>query len=241
MALSVIQATAGPASFEFDALREAVRYRSALIREFAPWLSGRVVEIGAGIGQITELLIALPTVKEVIAVEPQASFCDVLRQKKTGAQVICGTVADLPLSTAPHALVSVNVLEHIDDDAAELLTWRRLLQAQSGHLCLFVPAGPEIYAPLDRDLGHYRRYTKSELKRKLDAAGLQIRRLFYFNSLGYLAWWLNFCLLKQRHFNPAAVRFYDRFLFPVVYAVESRLGPPPRGQSVLAVAQACIS
>lgn len=65
------------------------------------------------------------------------------------------------------AIVSVNVLEHIARDQAELVAYRSLLGRTSGCLCLFVPAGPGIYAPIDRDFGHHRRYTRPELDRKL--------------------------------------------------------------------------
>jgi len=76
------------------------------------------------------------------------------------------------------------------------------------------------------------------LRSKLGAAGFKIERLHYFNSLGYFAWWLNFCLLKKRGFEPAKVRLYDRFIFPVVHALERKALRPPFGQSLLAVGRA---
>src|SRR6185503_6185248 len=96
----------------------------------------------------------------------------------------------------------------------ELARCRDLLGAAGGHLCLFVPARPEIYAPIDQDFGHHRRYRLRELRRKLELAGLEVVRLHYFNLVGYFAWWLNFCVRKQRSFAPAAVRFFDRVIFP---------------------------
>jgi hypothetical protein len=101
-----------------------------------------------------------------------------------------------------------------------------------------VPARPEIFAPIDRDFGHYRRYRKPELKAKLERTGFEIMRLDHFNPLGYLAWWLNFCLLKQRRFSVSAVRFFDRLVFPAARWLESCLGPPPIGQSLIAIARA---
>jgi hypothetical protein len=105
-------------------------------------------------------------------------------------------------------------------------------------LCLLVPARPEIYAPIDKHFGHYRRYRRAELRQKLQAAGFTLRRLHYFNSAGYFAWWLTCKMLKNMSFNPAAVRFYDRVIFPCVFALESRVVRPPIGQSLIAVAQA---
>ena len=120
-----------------------------------------------------------------------------------------------------------------------ILTW--LLGARHGALCLFVPARPEIYAPMDKDFGHFRRYTRPELRRKLTQAGFEMVRLDYFNCVGYFAWWLNFCVLKKRCFEPAKLRFYDRVIFPVVRTLEARIMRPPFGQSLLAVARSQAS
>ena len=127
---------------------------------------------------------------------------------------------------------------HIEDDAAELRVWHRLLAPRGGCLCLFVPARPEIYAPIDRDFGHFRRYRRKDVGILLRAAGFQVERLQYFNLIGYFLWWLNFRVRRARHFNPAMVRAFDRWIFPVTHGLESRLGSPPIGQSVLAIARA---
>ena len=105
-------------------------------------------------------------------------------------------------------------------------------------LCLFVPARPEIYAPIDKDFGHFRRYTRPELKGKLFRAGFQVERLWYFNFVGYFAWWFNFRLLKKREFEREKLRLHDRAIFPVVHWLESKVLRPPFGQSLLAVARA---
>jgi SAM-dependent methyltransferase len=231
-------AAADTNDFEFAALGEARNYRRALCDEFARELRGEVVEVGAGIGQMTEELAKMPSVRRSVAVEPDPAFCAQHRQRLPGYELIEGTVADLPAGSCWDAVLSINVLEHIGEDAAELSRYRGLLRQRRGSLCLFVPARPEIYAPIDRDFGHFRRYTRRELRGKLAAAGFEAVRLNYFNSLGYFAWWLNFCVLKKRAFEPAKVRLYDRWFFPLVHAVEARILRPPFGQSLLAVARA---
>ncbi|HEY2084156.1 MAG TPA: class I SAM-dependent methyltransferase [Verrucomicrobiae bacterium] len=231
-------ATASTESFEFDALAQAANYRAALLREFAPVLKGRVVEVGAGIGQFTREITTLPAVSNIVSIEPEHKFCEEFRRRLPGREIIEGTIDNLPAAFHPDAIVCVNVLEHIEDDAAELARFHRRLQPQRGHLCLFVPARPEIYAPIDKDFGHFRRYTKPELQKKIATAGFAIRRLNYFNSVGYFAWWLNFCVLKKRAFDVKSVRVFDRFIFPAVNAMETRLLRPPFGQSLIAIAQA---
>ena len=115
-----------------------------------------------------------------------------------------GTVDMLGTEHAVDAIVSINVLEHIRDDDSELACYARSPSERRGHLCLFVPARQEIYAPIYGDFGHYRRYTKTDLQRQLTGAGFELVALDYFNLVGYFVWWLNFRVLKRRTFDATA-------------------------------------
>ncbi len=226
------------ANFEFEALRVAKYYRRALVREFTPHLQGRVLEIGAGIGQITALLKNLPTVEHLLSIEPNAGFCREFRRSFPNQPLVEGTIESLADTEPWNSIVSINVLEHIQEDERELAIYARLLRTENGRLSLFVPARQEIYAPIDKDFGHHRRYSKPDLRRKLRNAGFEIVHLNYFNCVGYFAWWLNFRVLQRRRFDVTSVRFFDRLIFPCVHWCESHLCPPPIGQSLIAVAKA---
>lgn len=226
------------ADFEFAALREAANYRAALVRDFGPYLRGNVLEVGAGIGQITAALTHLPQIQRLVSVEPDAGFCAQLRRWMPEHELVQGTIQDLKEDAHWDAILSINVLEHIELDEEELAAYHRLLYPAAGALCLFVPARPEIYAEIDGDFGHFRRYTQPELQRRLQSAGFQIVQCHYFNFVGYFAWWLSFCVLKKRSFDAAAVRLFDRAIFPCVHAFESRICRPPFGQSLQVVAVA---
>jgi SAM-dependent methyltransferase len=231
-------AAASTEDFEFLALSEARNYPRALLQEFGPSLHGSVIEIGAGIGQMTSLFRPLPQITRLLSIEPHAPFAARFRETHPEAELIEGTIANAPAEAGWDAIVSINVLEHIKADETELAAYLALLAPKRGALCLFVPAGPEIYAPIDRDFGHFRRYTRAELKRKLEAAGFTIEHLCYYNWAGYIAWWANFRVLKKRGFETAKVRAFDRILFPMVHAMERSLFRPPFGQSLLAIARA---
>ena len=237
--MSVIpNAAAQTEDFEFAALNEAKNYRHALLQEFAEPLRGQVLEVGAGIGQITGMLLQNPAITQLVSIEPDPKFCTRFRVALPAQRIVQGTIEDLPGDEAWNAILSVNVLEHIQEDERELAIYREKLAHEKGSLCLFVPARPEIYAPIDRDFGHFRRYTKPELRAKLERAGFEVVRLRYYNFVGYFAWWLSFCALKKRGFDLSAVRFFDRIIFPPVHSLESNLCAPPFGQSLLAVARA---
>lgn len=238
MIASLAQDTRAPEDFEFAALGEAANYRRALVREFRPWLSGRVLEVGAGVGQISRLLRDESGVSELVAVEPDERFAERFRRKAPDVRLVNGTVEAIGADISWNAIVSINVLEHIEDDRGELARYRRLLAERKGSLCLFVPARPEIYAPIDKDFGHYRRYVRSDLKTKLEEAGFSVTRLRYFNFIGYFGWWLTFCVRKERTFKPETVRLFDRRIFPITNALEGVLPGLPFGQSLIAVAAA---
>jgi SAM-dependent methyltransferase len=224
--------------FEFAALQEAANYRAALLSEFRESLRGHVLEVGAGIGQFTEALLREPGIKRLTSVEPAEHFARKLRDRLPACEVIEGTIEQVPAAWPLDAILSINVLEHIEADERELGIYRQRLAANRGRLCLFVPARPEIFGLIDRDFGHFRRYTRPGLKLKLENAGFRIKRLVYFNLAGYFAWWWAFRILKKRHFEIGQVRFFDRHILPLEHSWESRILRPPIGQSLLVLAQA---
>lgn len=223
--------------FEFAALTVAENYRHAIVSIFEAQLRGKVLELGAGIGQMSELFVKLPSVASFMGVEPCASYCRAFEQRLPGVPVHEGILSSLDPAPACDAIISVNVFEHIEDDEGEFAVCKKVLEPQHGALCLLVPARPEIYAPIDADFGHFRRYTPDELRRKLERAGFKIETLHYFNLIGYFAWLLNFKLLKSRAFSVKKLYLFDRWIFPAAYFLEKRLGISWWGQSLIAIAR----
>lgn len=228
-------AIANTMDFEFAALSEARNYRSAILKEFAPYLGKKVLEVGAGIGQITQAIHDLSTVEEVLAVEPEKRFQEAHANKPWS--LLSGTSRSVPIAEGWESAVLINVLEHIEHDEEELDWLHHVLAQKSGHICLLVPARPELYSEIDKDFGHFRRYTKKEMLKKLISSGFTVVRCDYFNWSGYFAWAITMKLLKSRSFSPSAVRLYDRCIFPWVHWMESNIVRPPLGQSLLAVAR----
>lgn len=224
--------------FEFTALSEAKNYRTALLQDFKMFLQGNVLEVGAGIGQITSELRAISEIRNLTSIEPDTNSCARIRGQFPDHDLVQGTIADLKSKNSWNAILSINVLEHIESDEVELAIYHSLLKPAQGALCIFVPARPEIYAPIDKHFGHFRRYTSPELQLKLERAGFTILRLRYYNLIGYFAWWATFCLLKKQSFNVGAVRLFDRAIFPLVHWTESNISAPPIGQSLIAIATA---
>ena len=174
-------ASATTADFEFAALWEAVNYRAAIVREFSPYLQGHLLEVGAGIGQMSREFLSSKRVGKITCVEPDKRFAAEHARLLPEADLIVGTSADLPPGIRPDCIVSINVLEHIEHDAEEMSRYSTILRPSGGRLCILVPARPEIYAPLDRDFGHFRRYRKAELRARLEDSGFRVEQIFHFN------------------------------------------------------------
>jgi SAM-dependent methyltransferase len=224
--------------FEFSALQEARFYRKAIVQEFLPYLNGKVIDMGAGIGQMTALFAEIVGRENLCGVEPDSRFASIFRKNYPNISLIEKTASTLPVGTFCDVITSVNVLEHIDNHVAELSEYRRLLAPSGGHLCLLVPARPEIFSPIDQDFGHFRRYTPSSISKALQSAGLTVQKLFYFNFLGYFAWLINFKILESRSFNPLVVRTFDRFIFRWMNMLEKGVARPPIGQSLVVISRA---
>ena len=126
------------------------------------------------------------------------------------------------------------MLEHIEDDAAELVQAREALDPR-GHLIVFVPALPWLYSELDRQVGHFRRYRRRALLELVRAAGFDIVTQRYFDVAGVLPWYVNFTLLGNS-IGGGSVSLYDRLVVPVMRAVEGVVSPPI-GKNVLLVAR----
>jgi hypothetical protein len=224
--------------FEFAALDKAKNYRAGIIKEFQPLLLGHVMEVGAGIGQMTQSLLGLDSISRITCIEPDAKIAKIHRNRFPDMDLIEGTIDDVETFEKTDCIISINVLEHIEDDSGELGKYYRYLSAKNGNLCLLVPARPEIYAPIDSDFGHFRRYRKMELAKKIQQAGFSLKGIYYFNCLGYLAWFIKFRLMQSRAFQAGQVEFYDSKIFPWLHWMETRLFRPPVGQSIIAIARA---
>jgi 2-polyprenyl-3-methyl-5-hydroxy-6-metoxy-1,4-benzoquinol methylase len=209
-----------------------------IYQEIAPYLGRRVLEVGCGLGNLLSHLLDREL---VVGIDPDVASIEFLRQTysgKTHVQVHPFDICDLRVmelsASRFDTVVSLNVFEHIEDDVLALRHVRDLLEP-GGHLVLIVPAHSWLYGTMDRAIGHYRRYDKAPLHRKLAAAGLAPAVMKYMNALGVLGWLLNGKVLRRQVPPSGQLRLFNRIV-PLVRAIERRL-PPPFGLSLLAIAR----
>jgi hypothetical protein len=230
---------------ELEAMSEASNYHRWILEIFAPYLGRHLVEVGAGLGSFSELILRQHVCKTLSLVEPSNSMFERLaahiRQLDTSASVdtyhsTFVEVADL-LKTrhAPDSIIYVNVLEHIADDEDELNFVQRTL-SERGRVFLFVPALTWLFGNFDTRVGHFRRYSKPDLEGKLARSGFKILRSTYFDFPGIVPWWFKYRLMKSDTMEPGAVKFYDRFIVPTVRRIESKV-TMPIGKNIIAIAE----
>lgn len=222
---------------DLEALGDLRNVQSWILRWLGPHLRGRVLEVGAGIGAISQHYVDL--VGEVTLVEPVPKLAAVLRARfgdRAHVSVYEGTLGGL--ARAPGSLdaaLMVNVLEHIPDDAGTLRALHGLLRP-GGALALFVPAVPALYGSLDASVGHVRRYDREGLRRVVEGAGFVIETLRWLDIGGVVPWWVVGRVLRSERFSSTLARVYDRAFVPVLRAVEERVAPPI-GKNLVCVAR----
>ena len=224
---------------DLEALATLHRYQRWIVETFRPYLSGRAIEFGAGIGNISALI--RPLVATLDLVEPSANLAAPLR-RRFGDDDNIAIFAE-PLETrlpqiadaTYDSVVLVNVLEHIEDDVAALDGFFRILKP-GGHLLLFVPALKFLFSGLDALVGHFRRYQRPELNGRTTDAGFDIIRSKYFDVIGVFPWWLLNTKMGATGFNPLLVGIYDAVFAPLSRGLES-LVPVPFGKNILLIAR----
>jgi len=200
-------------------------------------LGRRVVEVGCGLGNFTRMLLDR---EAVIAVDSEPDCILRLNQRYPGRSNLhafacdAGSPAFSDLARFhPDSCVCLNALEHIQDDRQALRGMASIL-GSGGVVVLLVPAFPALYGPIDRNLGHYRRYSRGSIASLADGAGLRIRKVHYMNALGFFGWWVNSHILGRTAQSERQIEIFDRYLVPLLSRLEGMV-KPPFGQSLFVV------
>jgi len=221
---------------ELEVMGAAEHYQRWIVDAFTPYLGQRIAEVGAGIGSLSRLLLARP-LERLVAFEPSDNMFPHLQQALAGdarAQAVHGLFGADQAGADYDSVAYINVLEHVERERSELDAARAALRP-GGHLLVFVPALAWLYSDFDREVGHYRRYTRDGLERVVQHAGFEVVRSRYFDIAGVIPWYVYFTLMG-RGMGRGSVSLYDRLVVPPMRRVESWI-TPPIGKNVLLVAR----
>jgi hypothetical protein len=225
----------------------AHRYHRHIYDTVSPYLTARVWEIGSGYGQYSEMLLAEG--RELLASDIDGDLLEKIKTSNCENPRFSGRRIDLYdretiagcAAWAPTSIVCLNVLEHIERDS-ECLRWIRECCPAGVTAVFLTPAFQALYGFMDKEAGHFRRYTRRTLSAAFTDAGWTIRRSFYVNPIGGLGWYV-----RNRLSPPASgdlndpavnrdIEVFDKYFLPVSRALEP-LTSRVFGQSVVVVAQ----
>ena len=219
-------------------VKRAAAYNRWIIDKVRPFLGRRILEAGAGIGNLSTMLLRS---ERLVLVDRDPRYCEMLQSRFFGWTNVSVNQGDLteaktfdPYRTERlDTIFCANVLEHIADDQKVLNHFYQVLE-EGGHCVLVVPAGPRLFGSLDEAVGHQRRYTSDDLMAKLHKAGFRVVHSHRFNRLGSIAWFVSSRVLGRRTLGPHSMTWFSRIV-PLAKLLDWIL--PVAGMSLIIVGQ----
>jgi len=221
---------------ELDLFAAARTWKGYWSRRLAPDLRGDVLEVGSGLGANAPFLLG-PRVRSLLSLEPDPALAARLKARRDERgdarwKVSCGTVASTREAPGFDAILYLDVLEHIADDAGELRGAARRLH-HGGLLAVLAPAHEWLFSPFDAAVGHHRRYTRATLAAVVPP-GLVPVVSTYLDSPGVLLSLANRLLLRRRLPTARDIALWDRWVVPLAVRLDPLTGRL-FGRSVLSV------
>ncbi len=212
------------------AMEDAGRFNRWMADTISPFLGDEVLEIGAGIGNLTRLLC--PVRRRYVVTDIDPAYLDHLRSQLQSLPNVTTAACDLqssddfaPFRASVDTVVCLNVLEHIEDDRSGLRNIYESL-CPGGRAIVLVPQGAAAFGTIDEVLGHCRRYSRTELEEKMKATGFRIEQMLEFNRITYPGWILNGRIFRRRTLSRFQLRVFD-VLVPLWRRVDRFLPWPP--------------
>ena len=198
----------------------------------------KVLEIGCANGNLTRFFIGKPL---VIGIDISRDYIKEIKNRFQASKNfdafpvnICSKSYNKLKKYKFDTIISMNTFEHIKNDVLAFKNTYNILE-KSGKFLIIVPAMRFLYAIIDYEGGHFRRYTKQELASKLSNVGFQIKDIYYVNFLGALGWYFNHVLFQRRIYSRFSLSFYNK-LIPALKFSE-KIIRPPFGLSLVCIAQ----
>lgn len=203
---------------ELDLFADVHNWKSYWSQQIRTFITGDVVEVGAGIGSNTPFLDSGGKGRWVCLEPDSRLFLQLTGNlskvtNRRGYETVCGTLPSLDPSQTFDTIIYIDVLEHIQDDQNELAIAACYLNA-GGRIIILSPAHNWLFTPFDTAIGHFRRYNRSML-RSISPKHLTLEQVFYLDSVGLLLSTANKLFLKQSMPTKAQLRFWDGCIIPV--------------------------
>jgi SAM-dependent methyltransferase len=214
------------------------QYLSWLARTVRPYLGDAVLEVNAGIGNLSGRLMARRIL--YVAAEKDPLHLHALRNRflRTPNVVVRRIDPEVPEDLAAmdscfDTVLCLNVLEYLDDPAAVLRSLSATLKP-GGRVVALMPHSPALFGSLDRSMGHKRRYSAAAARQLLEGEGFTVERVADFNKAGAPPWWIYSRVAGKRRINKLVLKIFDKTVW--IWRRLDRLMPWP-GLSLLVAAR----
>ena len=227
-----------------NTISKADKFNRWMYQTIAPFCSGKILEIGSGIGNISSFFlqnnfsISLSDLRNHYFEELKKKFSDFTNLESAFTLDLVDLSFHEKYTDKKgyfDTIVALNVVEHIEDDSAAIKNCRYLLK-KDGIVIILVPAYQSLYNRFDINLGHFRRYSKKSLQALITQNGFEIIHLQYFNLAGILGWFLSGKILKNQTIPNWQMGLYNSMV--PVFKIIDKMIFNGAGLSVIAVGKA---
>ncbi|MCK5857051.1 MAG: class I SAM-dependent methyltransferase [Bacteroidales bacterium] len=211
-------------------MAEADRFNHWIYHTIKPFCSGKILEIGSGIGNISNYFI--DNNQDITLSDIRQNYVNLLQnkhqEKASLRDVIILDIIDPNFDTkfakyfgSFDSVYALNIVEHVKDDKQAIANIKKLLKP-NGTVVVLVPAYQKLYNLFDKELEHYRRYNMKTLDQLLIDNKLIVIHHQYFNFIGVFGWWFNGSLLKKKTIPSAQMRLYNA-LVPIIKLIDKMI------------------
>ena len=215
-------------NYQYEVLRTFAithNYNRWIFDLLKPSLGKNILEVGCGIGNLTKYLA---NYNRLTCIDKSENFIKHMKIDYPEIKFYEVDITDRSVlklgENSFDTVICVNVLEHIDDDIKALKNMFDLLE-KNGKLLLIVPAIENAYGTMDKKVGHFRRYSKYDIVKKLSGVNFTIEKIQYHNIFGLIGWLLNARIFKRSEFPIFQTIFYDK-LIPFISKLEKNVKLP---------------
>src|SRR5580693_2284144 len=203
-----------PGAEILDAFSVTSHFNLWMADTIRPFVGQRVLEIGAGMGNLTRYLSRRR--ERYVATDLDAEHLVRLRNRLRHRPKLESAVLDLsraedfqPFANSMDTVICLNVLEHLEDDLACLRNIRSALEP-GGRAIILVPEGQNLFGQMDVVLGHHRRYSREQLRARMEEAGFSVETILNFNRISRPAWFVSSRILRRSRLGRFQLKLFDK-------------------------------
>ena len=202
---------------ELDNFDKATIWRKYIFFEVKKFISGNVLEVGAGIGSFTRNYMHLANKINLSEVD-SFNFSTIQKKFKNKNFDITNQVTQ-KITGNFDTIMYLNVLEHIEDDDNEMhIAFQKL--RKNGHLIILVPAHNKLYSKFDKAVGHFKRY-EEDFFQNLNLKNSKVEKLIYLDAMGYLLYYLNKIFFKEEVYpSKLKIFIWDKIFTPITFFLD---------------------